>query len=133
MKLHVCLNWSRKFFLNIFTVWPEEKTPDNLSKFKTAIRKNKITSVPKYYFYGPRKLNIILTQLRCSASFLNSDLYKINIVDSPACACGAPCEDLFHFFFVCDRYVNFRRELLSHLEWVPQNINVNVKLLTRRK
>jgi hypothetical protein len=52
---------------------------DSLSKFKNAIRlnsqSNKI-SVPKLYYYGPRKLNVILTQLRCTASFLNHDLYK---------------------------------------------------------
>ena len=52
---------------------------DSLSKFKNAIRlnsqSNKI-SVPKLYHYGPRKLNLILTQLRCTASFLNHDLYK---------------------------------------------------------
>ena len=37
---------------------------------------NKI-SIPKLYYYGPRKLNVILTHLRCTASFLNHDLYKV--------------------------------------------------------
>ena len=66
---------------------------DSLSKFKNAIRlnsqSNKI-SVPKLYYYGPRKLNVILTQLRCTASFLNNDLYNVHILSSPACSCGAP-------------------------------------------
>ena len=69
--------------------------------------------------------------LRCSASFLNTDLYKVNVVNSPACACGVPYEDVFHFFFVCGRYINYRRELLHNLEWLPQNTNVNVKFLTQ--
>ena len=46
---------------------------DSLSKFKKAIRLNSQTnkiSVPKFYYYGPRRLNVILTQLRCIASFL---------------------------------------------------------------
>jgi hypothetical protein len=34
---------------------------------------NEIHIVPKHFMYGPRKLNVILTQLRCSASFLNND------------------------------------------------------------
>ena len=75
---------------------------DSLSKFKNAIRlnsqSNKI-SVPKLYYYGPRKLNVILTQIRCTASFLNHDLHKVHILSSPACSCGAPQEDANHFFF----------------------------------
>jgi hypothetical protein len=66
---------------------------DSLSKFKNAIRlnsqSNKI-SIPKPYYYGPRKRNVILTQLRCTASFLNHDLYKVHIFFCPACSCGAP-------------------------------------------
>jgi len=75
---------------------------DSLSKFKNALRINSQsnkTSVPQLYYYGPRKLNVILTQLRCRASFLNHDLYKVNILSSPACSCGAPQEDTNHFFF----------------------------------
>jgi hypothetical protein len=58
---------------------------DSLSKFKNAIRlnsqSNKI-SVPKLYYYGPRKLNVILTQIRCTASFLNHDLHKGELDDA---------------------------------------------------
>jgi hypothetical protein len=38
---------------------------DTLSKFKSELKKIDETAnhaVPKHYFYGPRKLNIILTQ-----------------------------------------------------------------------
>ena len=44
-----------------------------------------ISQVPKHYEIGPRKLNIILTQLRCFASFLNYDLFQVNIVSDPSC------------------------------------------------
>ena len=33
--------------------------------------------IPRHYSYDPRKLNIILAQLRCNASFLNYDLCKL--------------------------------------------------------
>ena len=62
--------------------------------------------------YGSRKLNVILTQLRCSASFLNNDLFKSNIVSSPNCACDVSREDAFHFFFECSKYTDIRRDLL---------------------
>ena len=43
-----------------------------IAKFKTELRKGKyISQVPKHYEIGPRKLNIILIQLRCFASLLN--------------------------------------------------------------
>ena len=61
---------------------------DTLSKFKSELKKFDKTenhAVPKHYFYGPRKLNIILTQLRSSASFLNYDLFRVGIVSDPSC------------------------------------------------
>ena len=103
----------------------------NISKFKKEIRKeNNKESIPHHYIYGPRKLNIIITQLRCSASFLNFDLYKVNIVKSPKCTCGAPCENLQHFFFECNHYAEARREFIDNLQWLPSNLKVDTSLLT---
>jgi hypothetical protein len=65
---------------------------------------NEINIVPKHFMYNPRKLNVILTQLRCSVCFLNNDLHKSNILSSPGCACGVPVEDAFHIFFECCKY-----------------------------
>jgi hypothetical protein len=66
---------------------------DILSKFKKAIRSSTSLPIPRHYYYGPKKLNIILTQLRCNASFLNY---------------GAPWENSCHFFFDCDKYIILR-------------------------
>jgi hypothetical protein len=55
---------------------------DTLSKFKSELKKideSENHPVPKHYFYGPRKLNIILTQLRRTASFLNTNRRKNKI------------------------------------------------------
>ena len=52
---------------------PSVPTIEEVSGFKNKIKKitrNEI-SIPKYYYYGPRKPNILLTQFRCSAIFLN--------------------------------------------------------------
>jgi hypothetical protein len=54
---------------------------------------------------------VILTQIRCTASFLNHDLHKVHTLSSPACSCGAPQEDANHFFFVCTKYSLIRNEL----------------------
>ena len=62
---------------------------------------------------GPRKLNIALTQLRYFASFLNYDLFQVNIVSDPSCHCGANREDSYHFFFDCSHYANMRYTLFT--------------------
>jgi hypothetical protein len=77
---------------------PSIRNVDSIAKFKTELRKRKVI--------GPRKLNIILTQLRCFASFLNYDLFQVNIVSDPSCRCGANCEDSYHFLFDCSHYSN---------------------------
>ena len=46
---------------------------DTLSKFKKAINSSTSMPIPRHYSDGPRKLNVVLTQLRCNAYFLNYD------------------------------------------------------------
>jgi hypothetical protein len=56
---------------------PSLRNVDSIAKFKPELRKRKdISQVPKHYEIGPRKLHIILTKLRCFASFLNYDLFQ---------------------------------------------------------
>ena len=57
------------------------------------------------------ELNVILTQLQCSAAFLNNDLYESNILSSPNCPCGVPREDAYHFFFECNKHTDIRKDL----------------------
>ena len=102
---------------------------DSVTKFKNALRRKDVSNiekVPRHYFYGPRKLNVILTQLRCSASFLNKDLYRVNILSNPSCSCGSPQEDAYHYFFVCTRYSNLRDELFQNLNWVTRTVNTDL-------
>jgi hypothetical protein len=80
---------------------------DTLSKFKKAIHSSISMLIPRHYSYGPRKLNIILTQLRCKASFLNYDWCKDKILTNASCNCGATCENPHHFFFDCDKYTEY--------------------------
>ena len=110
-----------------------DRNVDTLTKFKKAIRKEQSDNtkrIPKHFYYGPRKLNIILTQLRNSYSFLNYDLSKVNIVNDAACSGGAPREDAFHYFFTCPNYTEIRRIMMNNLNWV-QTSDLNLNLLTR--
>jgi hypothetical protein len=65
---------------------PSRRNVNYIAKLKTEFRKRKgISQAPKHYEIEPRKLNIILTQLRCFASFINYDLFQVNIVSKPSC------------------------------------------------
>ena len=75
-------------------------------------------AVPKHYFYSPRKFNIILTQLKSSASFLNYDLFRVGIVSDPSCRCGAALESLKHFFLDCPIYLQARTTLIDNINMV---------------
>jgi hypothetical protein len=106
---------------------------DSIAKCKTKLRKRKdISQVPTHYEIGPRKLNIILTMLRCFASFLNYDLLQVNtrIVSYPSCRCGANREDSYHFFFECSHYTNMRHTLFQNLTWLPNYCVLDLTLLT---
>ena len=72
----------------------------SVNKFKTLLSglyQTCISKPPSYYSFGKRKLNIIHTKLR-HCCILNHDLFKLNIVVSDKCSCGA-VEDAYNFFF----------------------------------
>jgi hypothetical protein len=106
---------------------------DTLSKFKSELKKIDETenyAVTKHYFYGPRKLNIILTQLRRSASFLNYDIFRVGIVSDPSCRCGAAFKDLKHFFLDCPIYLQARTKLIDNINMATTCYSLDIKFLT---
>jgi hypothetical protein len=54
-----------------------------------------------------------------------------NFIRNASCNCGTPCENSHHFFFDCDKYTDNREILFYSLNWLPSNINIDVKLLTK--
>ena len=79
---------TESFIPSIVKLWnridQSDRNLDTLTKLKKAIQKEQSDNtkrIPKHFYYGPRKLNIILTRLRNSYSFLNYDLSKVNIVN----------------------------------------------------
>ena len=87
-------------------------------------------SIPKKNFCGPRKLNIILTQLRNSASLLNFDLFRVGNVSDPSCRCGAALANLKYFFLDCPIYIQARTILIGTIYRVTTCYTLDIELLT---
>ena len=84
---------------------------DSINAFKTFLNKDRIP-VPKHYYRGKRKLQILHTRLRTNCSSFNLHLFIKNISDSPLCSCGS-IEDNQHYFFHSMHYQRQRNELLN--------------------
>ena len=102
----------------------QAKQINSLTSFKAYLTRDKI-KVPKYFYKGKRKLQVMHTRIRTNCSALNKDLFRKNIVDSPSCTCGA-IENAYHFFFTCGRYTNQRNDLFHDFNFIQ---NINLKLL----
>ncbi|MES9993744.1 MAG: reverse transcriptase domain-containing protein, partial [Candidatus Thiodiazotropha sp.] len=89
----------------------EAKQSESSNAFKGFLNKDTIT-VPKHFYVGNRKAQILHTRLRTNCSSLNLDLFLKNIVESPMCQCGS-IENAQHYFFHCRYYQAQRTELLN--------------------
>ena len=91
----------------------EAKQLQSVNSFKYYLKKDTV-SVPKYYYTGKRKIQILHTRLRTNCSSLNLDLFTRNISDSPMCTCGS-VEDTQHYFFHCSNFIQQRIELINEI------------------
>ena len=60
----------------------EDRTSASVSSFKNRLNRNR-TIIPKYYYVGERKLQVLHTRLRMKCSSLSYDFFLKNIVESP--------------------------------------------------
>ena len=86
----------------------------SLQIFKSKLKATllAVDTVPNFYLYGQRSGSIYHTQLRLGFSKLHSDLYKVNIIQQPSCACSHPTENSKHFLLFCPKYAQERQKLL---------------------
>ena len=63
-----------------------DKYVESVDSFNRQISRNK-TLIPKYFYTGSRKLQILHTRLRIGCSPLNYDLFVKSISDTPLCSC----------------------------------------------
>ena len=99
------------FLPSVIRQWnniPDNKYVDSVDSFKRQISRNK-TTVPKYFYTGSRKLQILHTRLRTGCSSLNYDLLVKSFSDTPLCSCrSGDVENAEHFFLSCNFYRDHR-------------------------
>lgn len=93
---------------------PEVRNCQNVAVFKKRLIKwNNYLVRNRLYYFGDRYLAVLHTRLRLGNSALNYNLYRMNCVPSPLCACGISNETVEHFFLHCDRFAAARNILLT--------------------
>ena len=95
----------------------ESRNSTTLESFKSSLNKQQ-QKVPRYYYTGSRKGQILHTRLRLSCSSLNHDLFKCSLTETPNCACGS-VETASHFLLYCPIYDRERRRFLLDLPCAP--------------
>ena len=89
----------------------DTRNSDSLETFKRKLNRGD-NFVPKYYYTGNRKLQVLHARIRTKCSSLNYDLFQRNINDSPLCQCG-DIENAEHFFLLCPFYNNQRTDFIN--------------------
>ena len=100
------------------------KNSSSLNTFKQELNRD-LPKIPKYYFCGNRKAQILHTRLRLGCSSLNSDLLKNYVSNTDRCTCGSP-ETAMHFLLECNNYIDIRNDTINSL-----NIAFNTDILLK--
>ena len=88
---------------------PEVKTSDTVIAFKSNLNKDNLI-VPKHFYTGERRLQILHTRLRTKCSSLNYDIFLRRLNDSPLCRCGD--SKMPNIFYCSVPFTNNKESLL---------------------
>ena len=81
--------------------------------FKEQLHKMSKPPNIKFYSYGTKIGNGLITRLRVDRSYLNAHDYSIGLAQSPQCSCGAKQETTQHMLILCPLYDSGRRVLFD--------------------
>ena len=103
----------------------ETRNASSVSVFKSRLDQNVIVpQIPKYFYIGDRRLQMLHTRLRTNCSALNQDLFRKNISDTSQCTCGST-ETADHFLLECPLYHGQRQELFQVISLIcPISVDV---------
>ena len=124
-------SYKGSYFPRTVSEWSElplsTQNAATIAQFKSKLTKN--TSPPKWYYYGERKYNIILCQMRNACSALNDDLFNNFVLNNPTCFCNQASETAEHYFFYCPKYNATKEILLQNIHQVSPTLEITIQLL----
>lgn len=88
----------------------------------------------KPWFHGlnlSRKIISWVNRSRANHYNLNSSLYRVNIVSSPACQCGFSDQNLDHIFWHCPEFTEDRKNMINKLSLLGHKVPYNIKTFLR--
>ena len=97
------------------------ESPEQLKQ----LLKNKSKPNSLYTVSFNRRANVLMTRLRCLRNDLNLHLNEVGLCETTSCDCGAPVENITHYFTYCPKYDLLRVELLARLPlecWTTRTI-----------
>ena len=104
----------------------EVRQVDSLDIFKQFLSRER-GRLPKYFYSGNRRGQLLHTRIRTNCSNLNNDLFLKHITDSPLCLCGN-IENANHYFFVCPLYAHQRTILLNSISQYHNHLTLDILL-----
>jgi hypothetical protein len=110
---------TRSFYPSTTREWndlpPETQMAPSYNAFKRRVAKGGEKANPLYYL-GKRRLAVNHTRLRMGCSALKKYLHRLELVESPICACTLEDEDPYHYLFVCPLYAVHRVQMLESIQ-----------------
>ena len=113
----------KRYKIRHWCIMPDKKV-NTVDSFKRHLNQGRV-SVPKHFYTGSRRMQILHTRLRTYCSSLKSDLHSKNIVDSPLqlCDCrSGQIENADHFFFRWHLYRNQRLVLQNSIFGIVMSV-----------
>ena len=113
---HLRKNFNNSFFPYFTTLWnnlPQKMRCSDIDFFKEQLHQKYKPPNIKFYSYGTKTGNGLITRLRVDRSYLNAHAYSIGLAQSPQCSCGAMQETTLHMLNLCPIHASGRRVLFD--------------------
>ena len=105
------------------TLPESQRNSSTITSFKYQLNQPN-SYIPKFYYVGERRVQILHTRLRTKCSSLNYYIFTKNLTDSPLCRCGS-VENTEHYLLQCRLYHQPRTEMLNSISQVcPVTLDV---------
>ena len=103
------------FYSQLWNIIPE-RSENDFALFKTKLKERLKPKKLKFYSYGSKLGNTLITSLRVGRSYLNAHAYSIGLSSSPECDCGSKFENSQHILVSCPLYDSERQTMFGLVE-----------------